>query len=774
MDGLRQDNQRVGISIEGRVQGVGFRPAVYRYARENNLSGFVTNTAEGVYIEAEGPSSGIKKFLDSIKYHPPRQSVIKNISIVYSIPLKKEKGFRIEKSRTGMTPAARTEVSPDIATCSKCLKELFDASDRRYLFPFINCTDCGPRFTITRNLPYDRKNTTMDRFMLCPDCYAEYINPLDRRFHAQPDCCFTCGPEFILFRGKEKTASGHDAVKNAADLISRGEIAAVKGTGGYHLVCDAGNARAVKILRERKKRGDKPFALMAKDVSVIEKYCTVNEAEKQALKSWQTPVVLLRKRNGCSLPEEVAPFNRYLGFFLPYAPVHYLLFFYGAPEIIVATSANVADEPIIFKDDAASFEKLCTIADCVLANNRGIHAGCDDSVVKIFKPGNRFFFLRKARGYTPDPLATPDDFKKEVFAAGPHEKNTFAFGRKREIITSQHVGTLESMESFSFYRYLYGHFRNLFGFNPRVIAHDLHPDYMSTRFALETAEKEQLPVLGVQHHHAHIASCMLDNGLPNRRVIGVAMDGTGYGEEGDIRGAEIMIVDYSGYQRFAYLDYFPLPGGEKAIEEVWRTGISYLYRTFGEEAFKLDIPLLRNVDGREIAVVRGMLENSINCPPASSMGRLFDAVAAITGIRTSITYDAQAAVETEMAAETPGKKLSPYRFGISPASGRLVIDPAPVITEIVNDTLKGISPAAVSYRFHAGVAGTITEICKRIKEEKNISDVALSGGVFQNAVLLKMVCRELKKNGLKVYVHRRLPANDGCISAGQAAVALYE
>lgn len=778
---LKQHKQRVGVNVEGRVQGVGFRPAVYRYALENNLVGFVLNTTEGVYIEAEGDSSGIKNFLDSIKYHPPKQSIIKNISIVYSLPLQKEKGFRIEKSRQaspcgaqGGTATARTECSPDIAACKKCLKELFDPSDKRYLFPFINCTDCGPRFTITKSLPYDRKNTTMDRFMLCPDCYAEYINPLDRRFHAQPDCCFACGPEFTLFdRNNKGAAAGHDAIQTAAKLISEGAIVAVKGTGGYHLVCGGTNPSAIKTLRERKRRGDKPFALMAKDISVVEKHCIVNDAEKKVLGSWQTPVVLLGKKSECKLPEAIAPFNTHLGFFLPYAPVHHLLFFYGGPEIIVATSANAADEPIIFREDAASFKKLYILADYVLTNNRGIHTGCDDSVLKRLKPGNRFFFLRKARGYTPDPLATPAVFEKEVFAAGANEKNTFSFGRNREIITSQHTGTLNSLESFNFYRDIYVHFKTLFGFRPEVLAYDLHPDYITSRFAIELAEKEKLPALGIQHHHAHIASCMLENGLPDRKVIGVALDGTGYGEDGDIRGAEIMLAGYTGYQRFAYLDYVPLPGGEKAIEEVWRTGLSYLYKTFGEETFKLDVPLFRYVDGKKITAVKEMLENNINCPPASSMGRLFDAVSAITGIRTAITYDAQAAVETEMAAEKTEKRLSPYRFGIKPESGRLIIDPAPVIEHAVKDTAKGISATVVSYRFHAGVAEIITEICKKIKEENNISEAVLSGGVFQNALLLNMVCKKLKEAGFTAYVHKRLPANDGCISAGQAIIALY-
>jgi len=780
---LSKSRQRVGISIEGRVQGVGFRPAVFRYAVENSLAGFVVNTPAGVYIEVEGDSSAIKKFLDSIKYQPPKQSAIKHISLVYTLPLKREKGFRIEKSRNSCKTT--TEVSPDIATCPACLKELFTSRNRRHLFPFINCTDCGPRFTITQNLPYDRKNTTMERFMMCPACYAEYINPLDRRFHAQPDCCFACGPEFRLLEGGKTASSGEESIKNAANLIKKGHIVAVKGTGGCHLVCDGENTRAVKELRKRKKRGDKPFALMAKNLSAVRKYCVLNKAETDILSSWQTPVVILKKKKDCSLPEDIAPFNKYLGFFLPYAPIHHLLFNFGGFEVIVATSANIADEPIIFRDDGSSFDKLAVLAGFVLTNNRDIHNGCDDSVVKILPPG-RVQILRKARGYIPDPMSTPFSFKKEVFAAGSQEKNTFSFGRDREIITSHHIGTVESMESLDFYRNSYARFKTLFGFRPEVIAYDLHPDYITTQFAIEKAKKEKLPAIGVQHHHAHITSCMIENRLPNKKVIGIAMDGTGYGEEGDIRGAEIMLADYRGYERFAWLDYTPLPGGEKAITEVWRSGIAFLRRAYGSDFHRLKIPFLEGIDKKKLHAVKEMLENKINCPPASSMGRLFDAVSAIAGIRKAITYDAQAAIELEMAAEKNDKKPSPYRFGIKPIQipphppfskggfkEKLLIDPSPLIREAVNDTAKGVPAGAISYRFHEGIAETITDICKRIKEEKNISVAVLSGGVFQNVLLLDMVCRKLKKAGLSVYIHSRLPANDACISVGQTAIAMF-
>ena len=759
--------ERATIFIEGRVQGVGFRPAVFRYARQNNLKGFVCNTSEGVYIEAEGNPVDIEKFIRDIKNNSPKQSIIKKITVTYSPPLKNETEFVILESKPGKK--IQTELSPDIATCKKCLEELFNPEDRRYLFPFINCTDCGPRFTITKKLPYDRKNTTMVTFRMCPACFSEYHNISDRRFHAQPNCCFACGPEFYLIEKGKIVKKGLDAIKISAGLIDKGYIIAVKGIGGYLLICDAENEEAVKELRKRKKRGDKPFAVMARNIETVKRYSYVNHYERNALCSWQAPVVILKKREDCHLPEEIAPFNRYLGFFLPYAPIHHLLFFFGQFNVIVATSANIAESPIIFRDGKRDMEKLLSLTDYILSHNRPIQAGCDDSVVKIFEKS--IYIIRKARGYTPETLKTPFPFRKEVFAAGPGEKNTFSLGRESSIITSQHIGTLSDISSFNFYRDMYHHFIQLFGFLPEMVAYDLHPDYLTTQFAREMIEKKGISGLGIQHHHAHIASCMLENNLPNQKVIGVAMDGTGYGEEGDIRGAEVLIADYKTYQRYAFLDYTPLPGGEKAIKEVWRTGISFLYKAFGKEIFNLDIPFLRVIEEKKKASMVEMIEKGINTPLASSMGRLFDAVSAILGIRIETTYDAQAAIELEMSAGIT--KTSGYNFGIKESQGRFIIEPSTVVRDIVEDIKRKTPTGKISYRFHKGISAIITEICKRIKEERNISSVVLSGGVFQNLLLLNMVYRQLKGAHFSVYIHRLLPPNDGCISTGQAVISLY-
>ena len=762
--------------MEGRVQGVGFRPAVYRHGVESGLAGFVVNTPFGVYIEAEGTSAGIKNFLDAIKYNPPLQAEIRHLSVSF-VPAKNETGFRIEKSRVFAGAkkqklsqnGLRIEASPDIATCSACQKELFSPGDRRHLFPFINCTDCGPRFTIIKELPYDRKNTSMYRFMMCPDCYGEYVNPLDRRFHAQPDCCFACGPEYSLFKGKDRLSTGTDAIKRAARLICRGCIVGVKGIGGYHLVCDAANVSAVKKLRERKKRGDKPFALMAKDIQSIRQYCAVSRAEKDLLVSWRAPVVILRKKGSCGLPVEIAPGNKYLGFFLPYSPVHHLLFHFGGIKAIVATSGNIGGEPLVYKDGDA-FEKLADVAEYLLAGNREIETGCDDSVARIESFDNKVHLIRRARGFVPEPFKFPFRFNSPVFAAGPNEKNTFSLGVEDSIITSQHIGNLEGLDTLNFYTSAYEHFKKVAGVNPSLIAHDLHPDYLSTRFARELAAKEGIPAVGVQHHHAHIASCMIENGLPDMKVIGVALDGAGYGEDGNIRGGEFMVADYKFCERLACLDFIPLPGGDKAVKEVWRTGLAYLYQAFGEEIFNMEIPLLKKAGKAKISLVADMLKNNVNSPRVSSMGRLFDAVSAITGLREETTYDAQAAVELEMVLRK--SRAAPYEVELKEGKeGMLILDPLPLIKGVAEDVKKGRGKGYISYRFHIGMVAIITETCKRIKREKNISVAVLSGGVFQNSFMLDSTYRALTGEGFEVFVHSRLPSNDGCISTGQAAIA---
>ncbi|MCX8081948.1 MAG: carbamoyltransferase HypF [bacterium] len=758
--------RRVKVFIEGRVQGVGFRPSVFKYAVENRLTGFVCNTADGLYIEVEGFIKNIEKFIEKIKRNPPVRAHINKISVIYTNPINSEKTFRIIGSRY-TSEKIKIELSPDIAICNECLKELFNPEDRRYLFPFINCTNCGPRFTITEKLPYDRENTTMKIFKMCPECLKEYNNPADRRFHAQPDCCFVCGPDVFLIKD-EILAKGIEAIKRSAELINKGYIVAVKGTGGYHLICDAKNSKIVNRLREIKNRGDKPFALMAKDIKTAKQYCFISSVEKKLLVSWQSPIVLLKKKENCTLPEEIAPSNRYLGFFLPYTPVHHLLFFFNCPDVVVATSANIADSPIIFKDNKKEMEKLTYISDYILTNNRPIKTGCDDSVVRV-APDKNIYMIRKARGYTPDMIKTAISFKKEVFAAGAEEKNTFAFGRDNSIILSQHTGNQEDAETLNFYYETFEHFVRIFGFSPEIVAHDLHPDYLPTKFALDMAKRNGLKTIGIQHHHAHIASCMLDNNLKNEKVIGVALDGTGYGEKGDIRGAEFLIADYRTYERYAYLDYITLPGGEKAIKEVWRIGLSLLYKTFGNEIFNLKIPFIERYRSKTEFIL-DMFKKDINCVPVSSMGRLFDGVSSILGISENITYEAQPAIELEMIAKkTEGK---PYKYGIREESS-LIIDLLPLIKSIVDDIKSGISTEKISYKFHRTISAIITRICKRIKEERGIYRVVLSGGVFQNKLLLDIVWKELQENNFSVFCHHNLPTNDGCISAGQSVIALY-
>ncbi|NLG11546.1 MAG: carbamoyltransferase HypF [Elusimicrobia bacterium] len=759
--------RRVKLLINGRVQGVGFRPTVFRYAVENKLTGFVCNAADGVYIEAEGLSANIKRFIEKIKTLPPSRSRITTLSVIPAVSLKNERNFSIIETPS-ITGTIQTEISPDIAVCDDCLKELFNRQDRRHLFPFINCTNCGPRYTITENIPYDRKNTSMTIFKMCPLCSKEYNDAANRRFHAQPNCCFTCGPDIFLTKNRI-LSRGVNAVEKTADLIREGSIVAVKGSGGYHLVCDAKNTLAVNRLRTLKKRGDKPFALMAGDIKTIKQHCSVNKEEEQLLTSWRTPVVLLKKRANADIPDEVAPCNKYLGFFLPYTPVHHLLFFFGCPDVIVATSANIADSPIIFKDSKKELKKLAGISDYILTNNRPIKTGCDDSVLRL-SPEKKPYIIRKARGYTPEAITTPVRFKKQVFAAGAEEKNTFAFGREEQIIMSQHTGSQENMESFNFYSDVFNRFTNIFRFSPEIIAYDLHPDYIPTKFAIELAKQKKLQTIGIQHHHSHIASCMMDNNLPNEKIIGIAFDGTGYGEDGDIRGAEFLITDYTQYERYAFLDNIPLPGGTKAIKDVWRIGAALLYTAFGDEFLRQNIPFTKK-HRRNTEYIGEMLKKDINCLPASSMGRLFDGISAILGIRDTIAYEAEAAVCLEMTAQKTDTKK--YLFNINKPGALFVIDPSPIIKEIVADIKKGTATEIISYRFNKTVSAMITEICKKIRKEKNISRVALSGGVFQNNLLLNMAWTDLRRNGFSVYCHHHIPANDAGISAGQAVIALY-
>jgi hydrogenase maturation protein HypF len=770
------------IQIKGIVQGVGFRPFVYALAEKNALKGEVLNNAVGVLVDVEGENEKIEQFIRALQTNAPPLSVIESIELKNSQIPAGFKEFRIIESNA--SGARFTPISADIATCADCLSEMFDPANRRFRYPFINCTNCGPRFTIIENVPYDREQTTMREFEMCASCRAEYENPADRRFHAEPTCCPHCGPQVFLTSKKfspqrpEDAKESKDPISRAKQLLENGKILAVKGIGGFHLVCDALNAEAVETLRSRKHREDKPFALMANSVEIIEKYCIVSEPERQLLLSRERLIVLLEKKPGADIPEAVAPNVNSLGFMLPYTPLHFLLLELSEKPLVM-TSGNISDEPICYTDADAG-ERLKNIADYYLLHDRRIHIRTDDSVVRIMENGkwNREneeiskskiqnprskIVLRRSRGYAPAPVKTSFKFKKQILACGAELKNTFCLTRDNYAFLSHHIGDLENLETLKSFTTGIEHYKKLFNLAPEIIAYDLHPEYLSTKFAFSFgADAEKI---GVQHHHAHIASCLADNRAEGE-VIGVAMDGSGFGIDGKIWGGEFFVADFRAAERIAHLEYIPLAGGAKAIREPWRVAAVYLQKTFGDEFLNLDLPFVHALNLRQWKTLQSMIRSGTNSPETSSMGRLFDAVSALLGLRSSVNYEGQAAIELEMLADKNAGQN--YEFEIAESG---IIKSEFIIKKAVEDLLNGVSAAAVSAKFHLAVVEVIAKIARQNRDERNLTRVALSGGVFQNMFLLERVCRKLETEGFEVLKHSRVPTNDGGISLGQAAVA---
>lgn len=765
--------------MRGIVQGVGFRPYIYSLANKSALKGKVFNNASGVVIDVEGEARAIEQFVNEIKLKPPPLSIVESVeSNNLQIPAFYA-DFQIVESETnghGFVP-----ISADIAACKDCLEELFNPNDRRYRYPFINCTNCGPRFTIIENVPYDRAMTTMREFEMCAECRAEYENPLDRRFHAEPACCPNCGPKVFLRSGKfepqrrEDAEKGrnttvmecveNDAIEQAKQFLLNGEILAVKGIGGFHLACDATNEEAVKNLRRRKYREDKPFALMANSIEIIKKHCIVSAAEEKLLLSESRPIVLLERKSGSKIPETVAPNVKTLGFMLPYTPLHYLLL-ENLDRPFVMTSGNVSDEPICYEDEDAN-ERLKDIADYYLLHNRRIHIRADDSIVRVPKyqfPARKpkpAIVLRRSRGFAPAPVKTSFKFEKQILACGAELKNTFCLTKDRYAFVSHHIGDLENLETLKSFTTGIEHFKRLFNLEPEIIAYDLHPEYLSTKYALETGAEK----IGVQHHHAHIASCLADNKAEGE-VIGVAMDGLGFGTDGGLWGGEFFVADFKNAERVAHLDYIPLAGGAKAIREPWRVAAVYLQKTFGDEFSDLDLPFVRNLNRNEWKTLKSMIATGTNSPQTSSMGRLFDAVSSLLCVRNSVNYEGQAAIELENIIDKNATQK--YEFEIAENG---IIKAETVIRKAVEDLLDGRSASEVSARFHLAVVDFILKIARQLRDERNLNRVALSGGVFQNMFLLERVCGLLEKDGFEVLTHSRVPTNDGGISLGQAAIA---
>ena len=785
---MRPARARIRIRVEGIVQGVGFRPFVYGLAEEYGLTGFVGNNSEGVFAEAEGDRDALAAFTADLERRAPPLAVVERVTVeqvpveqvaveqvaveqvaVEQVPVKQafaeqattqltgrhgKRGFTIVPSDRGA--AQLTPVAPDTATCGDCLAELGDPAGRRHGYAFTNCTNCGPRFTIVTGIPYDRPNTTMAAFGMCADCAREYQDPSDRRFHAQPVCCPACGPQLRLLHADGRPVPG-DPIGAAAAWLRAGRILAIKGLGGYHLAALADHEQAVAGLRARKHREDKPFAVMVGDIGSANDLVEVDPAAQRLLAGPRRPIVLLPRRPEARVAAGLAPGNRHLGVMLPYTPLHHLLAGrLGRPFVL--TSGNISDEPIAYRDDDA-LERLSSIADGFLAHNRRIHVRTDDSVVRLFR--GREMPVRRARGYAPSPIAVSWPFPRPVLACGAELKNTFCVAKGRHAFVSHHIGDLENYETLRSFTEGIEHFCRLFGVRPEVVAHDLHPEYLSTKYALE---RDGVELAGVQHHHAHIASCLADNG-ESGQAIGIAFDGLGFGEDGTIWGGELLVADLACYRRAGHLAAVPMPGGVAAIREPWRMAAAYLDAIYGDDLPDLD---LVKRHGRQWAPVVQLARSGTSSPRTSSAGRLFDAVSAIAGVRDAVNYEGQAAVELE-------QRVDPGERGAYPSS--LTDGPEIVIagTELVrcaaDDVASGVPSGVVAARFHNGLARATIGAAQLLRERTGLATVALSGGVFQNVVLLERVVAGLEETGFRVLTHSRVPANDGGISLGQAVVA---
>ncbi len=755
-------NRRVGIAISGIVQGVGFRPYVYRLATERRLSGYITNTPAGVSIEVQGAPEAISDFVERLPRQIPPLARITEFD-VRELPCNGDTEFKIIASRTG--ERMQVLISPDIAICKDCLRELFDPNDRRYGYPFINCTNCGPRYSIVRDIPYDRPRTSMGVFRMCPACQAEYDNPLDRRFHAQPNACWECGPLLELLDNSGHRLEVRDPVKEAAARLRAGDIVAVKGLGGFHLAVDATNAAAVERLRHNKRRVEKPFAVMSPNLEAIAEYCEVGEAERHLLESMQRPITLLRKRHPNLIAEAVAPFNRFLGAFLPYTPLHYLLFAEGGFSALVMTSGNLSEEPIAIANHEA-VRRLGRLADYLLVHNRDILLRCDDSVVRVVEDRPRQ--LRRSRGFVPVPVFLKEELPP-ILAVGGELKNTICLTKGSHAFLSQHIGDLENLESYRFFEEAVEHLQRILEMKPQVLAYDLHPDYFSARWALG---QSGVRMVGVQHHHAHIASCMAENQLAGR-VIGFALDGTGYGTDAKIWGGEVLVADYLDFRRAAHLAYVPLPGGEAAIREPWRMAVAYLAQHFGREFLDWHLGMLEQLDRRHIELVLRMMERSVNSPLTSSCGRLFDAVAALIGVRQQVNYEAQAAIELEMAILDPTREESAYPLEVIEEEGSWIIAMRPLFEALLRDLRADATLSAMSQRFHNGLVEVLAEVARRLRSREKLNRVCLSGGTFQNLYLFEQLTRRLRKDSFEVFTHSEVPPGDGGLSLGQALVAAH-
>ena len=740
------------IVVKGIVQGVGFRPFIYKNATKNNLKGFVNNTSKGVFIEVEGYEKDITSFIEEIKHKPPVLSKVTDIKII-DREIEGYTDFKIIESVE--EEEAITLLSPDIATCDDCLADISDVNNRRYRYAFTNCTNCGPRFSITKKVPYDRGNTTMDVFQMCSECREEYTEPLNRRFHAQPNGCSKCGPRVFICDKEGQEITSKDPIKDIAKEIKNGKIVAIKGIGGFHLACDAKNKEVINELRKRKKRPRKPLAVMMRGIETVKKYCDVNELEERILLGNKKPILLLDKKRNSLLPKELTNYqNGKLGVMLPYTPVHHILFSEDI-DILVMTSANISGEPMVYKNHEA-IEKLKGIADFYLMNNRHIYIPIDDSVSRVVLGKERV--LRNARGYAPKSMEIKD--MAYSIALGANSNNTFAIANNENIFFSNYIGDLANYNTWQHYINSLEHMKGIYKIDPKSYFYDLHPNFYQNELLKEIKTKK----IGIQHHHAHIVACMAEHSL-EEEVIGIAFDGTGYGIDGKLWGGEFFICDKERFKRLAHINYIALPGGEGAIREPWKIAISYLYDIFKED-YAAYVP--KHLQEKKHQIITEIIKKDINSPKASSIGRLFDAVAALLGFDAKITFQGEAAIDLENLCCRDDQSF--YQYNISLEDGIYIIDCKPLIKSVVIEVIDGIDKELIARRFHNTIIKFTIELCEILRKEYNLSSVVLSGGVFQNEILLINIYKELIKRDFKVYIHEQIPANDEGISIGQMII----
>lgn len=754
---------RTKIVVKGIVQGVGFRPFVYGLATSLNLKGFVLNSSHGVTIEIEGNGTGT--FVERLKSDAPPLSKIMSVDVA-ELPYYGYKDFTIKESRD---EGSFTLISADVSVCNDCHNEMLDKKDRRYLYPFINCTNCGPRYTITKWVPYDRPNTTMTVFKMCPDCDREYHDPLNRRFHAQPNACAVCGPHVKLkTASKELVVDTKIPIKETIRLLKQGVIVGVKGLGGFHIACDASNRAAVEKLRIKKRKSNKPFALMAPDIDTVKKFCEVSSEEEDVLNSNRRPIVLLSKKDSV-LPEAISPKNLYIGFMLPYTPLHYLLFYHPAGgelpnfDALVMTSGNISEEPIVIDNDEAT-EKLSGIAEAFLVHNRDIFMRVDDTVVKVMKNEPILSFIRRSRGFVPDPIPLHDD-GPDVLGVGADIKNIFTLTKGSFAIPSQHIGDMENYETLQFFEESLANLRQVYRVDPIALGYDLHPMYLSTQWALR---QENIKKLGIQHHYAHTASVMAERGL-KQKVIGVSFDGTGYGTDGNLWGGEFLIADLEGFHRAGHLTYIPLPGGENAVKEPWRIAVSYMRDSFKDRTpeYLKKLGFVGKYGEKKIDNIFQILDNRQFSPLASGIGRLFDAVSALIGVCDRNTFEGEAAIALE--AITYSDLKTAYTFDLQNGEA-LKVDFTHTISAIIDDMLKGEDKGLISTKFHNTIIKVIRKVVKQLADIYGVNDVVLCGGVFQNMYILERSIETLKSMKFSVHIHDKVPTNDAGISLGQAYI----